>query len=201
MKIKVILRSLLFVCHAVTTASAQSTCSASNAYVVTDQSSGQPRVDPTGCNGDAQCLAFANQASGYLSGSSLSAIGSLGARSLAHRQNADLTCSATENCFSYHNFLLCIDLNSGGFHDNTGGKGNLLTGEYSKAATSGGGTETATRTGSAISTTATGSQVAAAGGSAASKDGLPLGAVLTAVLSFLLVAVWGSMNCYEMKSD
>jgi hypothetical protein len=109
---------------------AQTTCSAANAYVVTDQAAGSQVVDPSGCNGDPQCLAFLSDASSYLSAGNLDAIGSLSARAVIPRQTTQLTCSATEGCFSYQSILLCVDLNTGSFRDSTGGQGNLLTGAY-----------------------------------------------------------------------
>ena len=117
---------------------AQTVCNAANAYVITDQTTGGSDGDPTGCNGDPACLATIEQGADFLSGSTLDAIGGLSARSLNVRQNG-LSCTAAENCFSYNSVYLCVDLNTGLFHDSTGGYGSLMTGQYTAGTNQGSG--------------------------------------------------------------
>ncbi|KAH6653389.1 hypothetical protein BKA67DRAFT_319351 [Truncatella angustata] len=50
------------------------------------------------------------------------------------KTRASLSCTSSESCFMYTDgTLLCVDTDTGSFHDETGGSGNIVTGEYTSA--------------------------------------------------------------------
>ncbi|KAK4986628.1 hypothetical protein LTR50_005155 [Elasticomyces elasticus] len=54
-----------------------------------------------------------------------------GLRKKQLKQRATLTCSSSETCFQYTDMsLLCLDMTTGNYHDDAGGKGNYNTGVY-----------------------------------------------------------------------
>lgn len=186
MKHSVKLQSLFLAWLAFPAVLAQTTCSAANAYVVTDQAAGSQTVDPSGCNGDPQCLAFLSDASSYFSAGNLDAIGSLSARAVITRQTTQLTCSATEGCFSYQSILLCVDLNTGSLRDSTGGQGNLLTGAYT--AGSGQSTTAASSTGTPSTSTVTAASTPQAG---SANRGLESNGVILIGNVLVMILLWG----------
>ncbi|KFY95354.1 hypothetical protein V498_03394 [Pseudogymnoascus sp. VKM F-4517 (FW-2822)] len=100
------------------------------------------------CGNDITCLGLCD--------GSTAAVGAIKGRNLNVR--ATLSCTSSETCVTVEGLLVCIDTVTGGFHDETGGVGNLITGDYTEGTgqdTTGGAAVTPTPVASADDSTPT----------------------------------------------